>query len=178
MRPRLALPLALALLALTAGPAAAAGDGSPTRLKGKAACLSVGGAHGCSPARGLRAPVALEVVPGGRNVYAGSTRALAVFRRNTLTGALSQLSGRAGCVRARRTALCAGARGLRGVRDIAVSGNGRYLYAASGASGGSIVIFKRNRRTGALRRLRGRAGCVAQNGGGACRDGRALADPS
>ncbi len=178
MRPRLALPFALALLALSAGPAAAAGDGSPTRLKGKAGCLSVGGTHGCAPARALRAPVALEVVPGGRNVYVGSARALAVFRRNTVTGALHQLSGRAGCVRARRTALCAGARGLRGVRDIVVSGNGRYLYAASGASGGAIVVFKRSRRTGALRRLRRRAGCVAQNGGGACRDGRALGDPS
>jgi DNA-binding beta-propeller fold protein YncE len=178
VRPTLAIPLALALIAVLAGPAAAAGDGSLTRLKGRAGCLSVGGTHGCSPARGLGDPRAVEVTPGGGSVYVASARALAVFRRNPLTGALTQLSGRAGCVRARRTARCAGARGLRGARAIAASGNGRYVYVAAGASGGAIVVFRRNRRTGALRRLRGRAGCVAQHGGGVCRDGRALADPS
>jgi Lactonase, 7-bladed beta-propeller len=51
------------------------------------------------------------------------------------------------------------------------------VYVASFTSD-AIAVFRRNRRTGALRQLRASAGCVSDRGADGCRDGRALADPT
>ena len=72
--------------AALAPPAAAAGDGSLTRLDGKAGCLSVAGARGkrgCTRVRGLAEPRGVAVSSDGRNVYVTGERAhaVAVFRR-------------------------------------------------------------------------------------------------
>jgi DNA-binding beta-propeller fold protein YncE len=60
---------------------------------------------------------------------------------------------------------------------IRLSPDGRNVYVASFGSD-AIAVFRRNRRTGALRQLRGRVGCVSDRRTRGCRDGRALADPS
>lgn len=161
--------------AVDAQPAAPAGDGSLARV----GCLSVQDRPGCRPARALGEPGGVALSPGGGSVYVTSARsdAVAVFRRNRRTGALRQLRGRAGCVRNRGGRGCGRARALRDPWRIVVSPDGRHVYVASFGSR-AIAVFGRNRRTGALRQLRGRAGCVSDVPRAGCRNGRALAAPS
>jgi DNA-binding beta-propeller fold protein YncE len=174
-------------LALTAAgllpQAAAAADGSLTRLGGRAGCLSVAGERGmpgCTRVHGLGEPRGVAVSPGGRSVYVTSVRAnsVAAFRRNRSTGALRQLRGRSGCVRGGGGLGCSRARGLRGARDIVVTGDGRNVYVAGTDA---VAVFRRDLRTGRLRQLRGRAGCVSdrpvQSPDPGCRRGRALTHP-
>ena len=149
MRVLLASVLAL-LPAALAPPALAAGDGSLTRV----GCVSVQTGPACAKARAIGDPRGIAVSPGGGSVYVTSFRAdaVAVFRRNRLTGALRQLRGRAGCVRNKGGRGCRRARALRDPWTVVVSPDGRYVYVISAGSG-SIVGFRRNRRTGALRQV-------------------------
>jgi DNA-binding beta-propeller fold protein YncE len=50
------------------------------------------------------------------------------------------------------------------------------VYVAAGGSS-ALAVFARNRRTGALRQLRGSQGCISQRPGGGCAVGRALNEP-
>jgi DNA-binding beta-propeller fold protein YncE len=165
--------------AVLAQPVAAAGDGRLERLEGRAGCLSVAGRHGCARARGLGGPGEVAVSPGGGSVYVASlgSDAVAVFRRGARVGKLRQLRGRAGCRRQRGGRGCGGARALRDPAAIVVSPDGRYLYVGALRSQ-AIAVFARSRRTGALRQLRGRAGCVSDRPGARCGQGRALSRPS
>jgi hypothetical protein len=120
-----------------------------------------------------------------RFAYSASAKydAVAVFRRDRATRALTQLRGRAGCLKvvgiptpAVRT--CASARGLHTARGVTLSPDERFLYVAS--IGDAVAVFRRDRRTGALRQLRGRAGCVTEDGGRAAAprgSSRALTSP-
>lgn len=161
--------------AVQAQPAAPAGDGSLTR----AGCLSAEGRPGCRPARALGGPRDVALSPGGGSVYVTSAGSdgVAVFRRDRRTGTLRQLRGRAGCVRNGGGRGCGRARALRDPWRIVVSPDGRHVYVASFGSR-AIAVFARNRRTGALRQLKGRAGCVSDRPRAGCGDGRALAAPN
>lgn len=170
----------LALVSAVVGQSAVASiDGSLTRLGGKAGCLSLAVGQGCAQARGLDGPNSVAVSPGGGSVYVASvdSDAVAVFRRAGRTGALRQLRGRAGCLSLAGRHGCGGARALRDPFAIVASPDGRNVYVAS-APGHAIVVFGRDRRTGALRQLRGSAGCVSDRPGVGCRAGRALAGVS
>ena len=79
-------------------------------------------------------------------------------------GALSQLRGSAGCVADAGHGGCARGRGIPSPISVAVSPDGRSAYVASFS--GAVGIFARDRRTGALRQPRGRAGCVSRRGRG------------
>jgi 6-phosphogluconolactonase (cycloisomerase 2 family) len=166
--------------------------GALTALPGTAGCLSEErAAAACAPARGLEGAFAITVSPDGRNVYVatgfdrrlepqGVTGAfgasgVAVFARNRSTGALRQLAGRAGCVSEERTrGGCADGRALEGSIAVEVSQDGGNVYVAASASN-AVSVFARDARTGALRQLAGRAGCVSETGtDGACRDGTGL----
>lgn len=175
-----ALPVALLALssAVLPEPAAAAGDGSLARLAGKGGCVTVTDQRGCARGRAIGKPRDVAVSPGGGSVYVTSARAdaVAVFRRSPLTGALRQLRGHGGCVRRGGAGGCAGARALADPSAIVVSPDGRNVYVASFGSN-AIAVFGRSRSTGALHQLAGRAGCVRNNPGGGCRDGRALSGP-
>ncbi len=100
-------------------------------------------------------------------------------------GTLTQLEGRRGCLvdRSRRTASCGRARALKGPgpfmgsRAIAVSPDGRNVYVAASRSD-AIVVFRRDRRTGALSQARGRAGCIAAGGGSSCATAIGLDGPN
>jgi DNA-binding beta-propeller fold protein YncE len=168
--------LAVALLGLpAAASAAAAGDGSLTRVTGRAGCVAATG--GSQPLRALRAGCVrarvldglgrVVVSPGGGSVYAtaADSDAVAVFRRVDRTGALRQLDGRAGCVSVAGRHGCGHARALRDPYAIVVSADGRNVYVGSG---GGIAAFARDGRTGALRQLRGSAGCVSPRRGAGC----------
>jgi DNA-binding beta-propeller fold protein YncE len=115
--------------------------------------------------------------------------AVAVFTRNRSSGALTPLAGTAGCLsEVRAVPACASGRALEGAFGVTVSPDGRNVYVATGfdrriegprATGGfeasGVAAFARNRTTGALRQLPGRAGCVSEREtGSGCADGRAL----
>jgi DNA-binding beta-propeller fold protein YncE len=166
--------------------------GSLAQLPGKAGCL----VDRSRPAKGSKAPKrckrvralggpapflgsnALAISGDGRNVYVASSRsdAIAIFERNARTGKLTQRSGARGCVALRGASGCAKARGLDGPNSVAVSADGRSVYATSLISD-AVTSFRRNRRTGALTQLRGASGCLANRTTPGCATGRALDGP-
>jgi len=186
-----ALSLALAALVLVLSPAApAVAKPSPqrslTQLGGERGCLvdRSAKAGSCGTARALKGAGpfmgsnAVAVSPDGRNVYVASARsdAIAVFVRDRRTGALTQRRGRAGCVSVGGRAGCVRAVGLDGANSVALSPNGRFLYATSRASA-SVTVFRRKRSNGALTQLPGGAGCVSGLPVPGCASGRALSAP-
>jgi DNA-binding beta-propeller fold protein YncE len=124
---------------------------------------------------------AIAISPDGRNVYvaSGGSSAIAVFDRDPATGALRQPKGKAGCVAAvvAKAAGCGLAIGLIGPNSVAVSPDGRNVYATS-RGGASITTFHRNRKTGALVQLPpSAAGCISGLPIPTCAAGRALKGP-
>ena len=122
--------------------------GALTQLSGRGGCLDFNALTdaNCAKARGLRDASAVAVTPDGRNVYVTdaflSDGGIATFARNTSSGALTQLSGRAGCIRSRRTADCAAGRALGGAGTLAVSSDGRNVYVGAPFRSG-LAVFKR-----------------------------------
>ncbi len=160
--------------------------GTLTQLRGARGCLvdRTAPTKGCGTARALEGPGpfmgsrAIAVSADGKNVYVASSRsnAIAVFRRNPKTGALGQPSGAAGCVAAKGASECGKAIGLNGPNSVAVSPDGRNVYATSRGSN-AITAFQRNRSTGALRQLPGAAGCISGVPLPGCASGTALLGP-
>jgi DNA-binding beta-propeller fold protein YncE len=136
----------------------------------------------CARAPGLEGVGSVAVSPDGRHVYAAALRSAAVaqFTRNGTSGALTP----AGCLsETRDVGPCGSARALEGAFDVSVSPDGRNVYVATGfdfrvdfeafvTSG--VAVFRRDRSSGSLRQLAGRAGCLHQQGRASCTDGRAL----
>jgi DNA-binding beta-propeller fold protein YncE len=167
--------------------------GSLEQLPGRLGCLADGPAAKslCGKARALKGPGpfmgsrALAISPDGRNVYVASagSDAIAVFDRNPVTGALTQPAGKGGCVAApvassgKAASGCGVAIGLIGPNSVAVSPDGRSVYATSRA-GSSVTTFIRNRKTGQLRQLPPSAsGCISGAPIPTCTAGRALKGP-
>jgi DNA-binding beta-propeller fold protein YncE len=120
--------------------------GALRQLPGRSGCLGPSTRGGCTAGRALYGPESVVVSPDGRNVYVASSGGLAVFARNGRTGALRQLPGTAGAIRP-----------LAPVA-LAVSPDGRNVYAVTSSNNReALVVFRRNRTSGALTR----AGCVA-----------------
>lgn len=151
--------------------------GALAQLAGAAGCVSQEEREGCARGRVLQHPLALTVSRDGRNVYVASfdSNGVAVFARDPATGALAQPAGAAGCVSQDGREGCARGRVLRGPSAVEVSPDGRNAYVpASLKSNDALVVLRRNRRTGALTQLRGRAACVRQGGGRRCARGRGV----
>ena len=161
--------------------------GALTQLPGTAGCFthdgsSEDGANTCGKARGMAETESAIISPDGANVYVGSYQGgslgegFAVFKRHKSTGALTQLSGKAGCLTADGSSnagagTCTEGRGIFDSmgdgRDLVFTPNGRWAYmAANGFIGepSGILIFKRNPSTGALSQLSGTAGCITTTG--------------
>lgn len=178
--------LLLALPATALGAAKAPTVGTLVQLKGRKGCLADRSAKqgSCAPARALEGPGpfmgsrAVAISPDGRNVYVASSEsdAIAIFRRNPTTGELTQSKGAAGCIANGGGGGCASAVGLDGPNSVAVSPNGRSVYATSRASS-SVTVFLRNPKTGALVQLPGAAGCISGLPLPGCAAGRGLAGP-
>ena len=160
--------------------------GTLTQLPGKSGCIVDRTAHGggCGVGRALKGPGpfmgsrAIALSPDGKNVYVASSQsdAIAIFRRDPRSGTLTQPKGEAGCIAAKGAGHCAPAIGLDGPNSVAVSPDGRNVYATSRASN-SIAIFQRNQKSGVLTQLPASAGCVAGVPIPVCAVGRALVGP-
>jgi DNA-binding beta-propeller fold protein YncE len=148
--------------------------GALTQASGAPGCVGLGPA--CTHGHGLRAPVAVVVSPDGASVYAAARDSSAVVRldRNTTTGAISQPKGTAGCVAP--SGSCAKSHGLDGPVSVAVSPDGKSVYAASNASA-AVLRLNRNPATGAISQPAGAAGCIGEFGA-PCADGHALTAPT
>ncbi|HEY0278659.1 MAG TPA: hypothetical protein VGC32_10370 [Solirubrobacterales bacterium] len=173
-------------------PRAETSEGTLEQLPGRLGCLSSGKASkkACGVARALKGAGpgvgsrAIAISPGGRNVYvaASGANAIAVFDRDRSTGALTQPKGKAGCVaglvgKAKGAPGCGLAIGLLAPNSVAVSPDGRNVYATT-RDGSSIVAFLRNRRTGELRQLPPSAsGCISGLPIPGCTAGRVLKWP-
>jgi DNA-binding beta-propeller fold protein YncE len=160
--------------------------GSLVQLPGRGGCIagSPKPAAGCTPVRALGGPApllgshAVAVSPDGRNVYVASAKsnAIAVFARNARTGGLTQRAGTAGCIALLGNGGCAKAIGLGAPNSVAVSADGKNVYATS-LAGNAVVAFRRNPSTGALTQLGNATGCIANGATPGCTTGRALDGP-
>lgn len=142
--------------------------GRLSRLRGQRGCVSRSGGVGCARGRSMYGITDARVSPDGRNVYAITQNAVAVFARDRATGALRQLPGRSGCLAGRGAGGCTPVRGLGLPDSIVVRADGKAVYVA-GASRADVLALVRDRRSGALRQLPGgQAGCGAASVGVDC----------
>jgi len=162
------------LVPLASAHAAPGPPGSLAPLATPQLCFAQTPASGCTSAPGLESARAVAITADGHNLYVGGGTSIAVFQRDAKTGALTQLAGILGCVSSSGGAGCGHALGLSGVAQIALSPDGRHLYAVSSISG-SVTAFARDEKTGSLTQLRGAAGCVRPGGEGGCASGVGLA---
>jgi DNA-binding beta-propeller fold protein YncE len=121
----------------------------------------------------------VAVSPDGKSVYvaSGGSDAVARFARNTTTGALTQPVGPGGCVSETGAGNCVDGHALDEPQGLALTRDGKSLYAASGVSD-AVVRFARHTTTGALTQPAGPGGCVSETGAGNCADGHALDGPT
>jgi DNA-binding beta-propeller fold protein YncE len=160
---------------LLATAVALAMTGDLSQPAGTAGCISETGAGPCADGHGLNAPDSVAVSADGKSVYAASqtSNAVVLLNRNTTTGAITQPAGTAGCVSETGAGPCADGHGLSDTYGVAVSADGKSVYAVS-QSGDAVVRFNRNKTTGAITEPAGTAGCISETGAGPCADGRAL----
>jgi DNA-binding beta-propeller fold protein YncE len=149
-------------------------DGTLRQLDGTAGCVSEPAIDGCAAGRNLDVARAAAVSPDGRNVYVVTQGGIAAFARDPGTGALRQLDGEDGCVREDGALGCARARAVSDGRMLAITPDGRTLYAVGADS--AVAAFRRDRASGALSQLPGPSGCVKQAGfePEGCAEGRGL----
>src|SRR5215831_17054552 len=116
--------------------------GALIQLSGLSGCISNTGTGGaCVQGNGLDGAGWVEISPDdnyvyddGATVYVGARDAGAevIFSRNTTTGALTQLSGLAGCVSQDGSGgLCAQGPGLVGAHGVTISNDDKNAYVAS-----------------------------------------------
>ena len=132
----------------------------------------------CGEGVALNGTNSVIVSPDGRNVYvsAGVSSSIAIFDRSPSTGFLTQKPGAAGCIKTAGGEGCASGIELASVSGLAMSPDGRNVYAAARADD-SVLVFDRDPVTGTLAQKVGGAGCIDETGEGACEDGVALDAP-
>jgi DNA-binding beta-propeller fold protein YncE len=160
--------------------------GALVQLKGARGCLvdrsakrgSCGSARALAGAGAFMGSRAIAISPDGRDVYVASSDsdAIAIFARNRRSGTLTQPQGAGGCISAGGSGGCASAVGLDEPNSLAISPDGRNVYATSRAAG-SVTTFLRNPKTGALIQLPAGAGCASGLPILGCAAGRALVGP-
>ncbi len=156
---------ALACAILVPNASAATGD---LAFQSRQSNATVAGQPCTVPAGLLQQVSNITISPDGKNAYGVAllSDALVVFDRNTTSGALTIKSGSAGCFVNSIIGACTVVSdlALNGIHDIAVSPDGKSLYAASQNSD-TLVSFIRNTTTGALTV----SGCLSNSAlGGSC----------
>lgn len=120
------------------------------------------------------------VSPDGENVYVGTfreggpapnfygTSGIETFDRNSTTGALTRVPGRAGCVSEQGRGGCRRGHEFYGVGGLSISPDGRNVYGTGGRflnndSGGLMILDRL--ADGTLRQKPGSAGCIENESG-------------
>jgi DNA-binding beta-propeller fold protein YncE len=139
-------------------------------------CLAESTADGCARARVTGGADAVAVSPDGKNVYvaAGLEDGMAVFSRDTGTGALRQLPGTTGCIVDAAAIGCSLGRAFADPEGLAVSPDGKNVYVGAFGSG-AVDVFNRKSPSGRLIQKTKRFGCVVNRRKPGCARGRALA---
>jgi 6-phosphogluconolactonase (cycloisomerase 2 family) len=151
-------------------------DGELLALAGPTGCVAGTATSRCATNVGSFMPSDMVVSPDGNHLYVISrgrcsedgcrSSTVHVLRRNLSNGRLMRVRGPRGCLRATGR-MCAHARGIRFAGRLALSPDGRSLYV----SGDGLATFRRARRTGALRQIKGAGACFAASG---CRELRGV----
>jgi len=147
-----------------------------TQDPGAAGCIARGGGpEGCGVGKALAGPSDLAISRDGRFVYTASSiaDAVAILRRDTTTGVLTQRLDRRGCIGQSGSGGCTRGNGLDEVWGIALSPDGLNLYAVSSRVN-MLSAMARNRASGRLTQLPGRYACFIRGGGFGCPEGRGL----
>ncbi|MBS1845060.1 MAG: YncE family protein [Actinobacteria bacterium] len=120
-------------------------------------CISGLPIPGCTAGRALKWPDVVVVSPDGKNVYVGDFAGSGVisFSRAGAAGALTQLSGTAGCITEAGAEGCAKGTQLNHVEGLAINPSGTGVYPEAAFSS-AIGFLARDASTGALTQ----AGCV------------------
>ncbi len=164
--------------------------GALTQLAGKAGCLttdgsSTGGAGTCTKARGLLDSSGdghdIAFTANGKWAYLAddsSPASLLIFKRNASTGALTQLSGTAGCVTTDGSdqdgaGACTTDPHLLDASGLTFSSQDRFLYVTGTGGSEQIEVFKHNASTGALSDIECISQAPAPSG---CQTGRVVGD--
>ncbi len=138
-----------------------AADGSITEKTGVTRCVSLGGSGTCTSVAGLGGAYGVVAAPDGRNLYvaANSSDSVVALARAP-DGTLSALN----CVGAGSCATAG--RGLDGAQGIAVSPDGKSVYATGlGFSTAKGVISSFDRASdGSITQKGGAAGCLSADG--------------
>ncbi|MET8151525.1 lactonase family protein [Actinoplanes sp. NPDC049668] len=175
------LPTSMAAFsATTSNPASSFTARATFGLTQTAPCFSHDGSGGCTAATAIAAGRSAVVSPDGAHVYVatsytpdGIRSGVAQFSRNAATGALTQL----GCLSNGTLAGCTAVAGaLNGVQDVAISPDGRHVYAA-GATSSTITALSRDPGTGVLSALAAPNRCLYHSAATAvsgCTSGRVL----
>ncbi|MDX6227260.1 MAG: hypothetical protein QOI76_650 [Frankiales bacterium] len=110
-------------------------------------CVTLSARKGCTTARGISGAAFSLISSDGRSMYvSGRNEAtIGVFRRNLVTGALTQLAGKKGCVHDQAIRVdtgCGAGHALGGVSQLAVTRDGKGLIAA-GRGSNAISVYRR-----------------------------------
>lgn len=107
------------------------------------ACYTNDGSDGCTQGRALSGAAAVVVSPDGRNVYLAARDSGAVdsFVRNPATNQVAQLPGADGCLSNDGSGgICFDGRLLDGVAGLAISPDGRQVYAVAQGTNAVLVL--------------------------------------
>jgi DNA-binding beta-propeller fold protein YncE len=151
-------------------------SGALTQLPPGSGCLAGLAIPGCSLGRALVGPNVVAVSPDGQNVYVGSFfgNAVAEFARDGATGALTQLSGSAGCIAEGVANGCASGIALGAPEGLAITGDGTAVYVAAALSN-AVSVLARDTTTGALSQATDGSGCTVDTPLAGCAAGVQLA---
>lgn len=172
--------------------------GNPTSCIAEENFIATGYAD-CGKGHGLGGLTGLAVSPDSKNVYTAAespnldllnisiSGGLGVFAKDSSTGIVSQLGDQAACFDQNGDDSCSVGRAQNNALQVAVSPDGKNVYATSGDRSGyhefgdnSIVNYSRDSGTGALTQLASTAGCVEQGSGAArnCSGASGLREPN
>ncbi len=170
--------LTVALLFFFALPATASAAGSGGSLTQKAdpdGCITNAATAGCTTGKALDGAFSVTVSPDGKSAYVASynSDAVAVFDRDTTTGALTQKADPDGCITNAATTGCTTGKALFGAASVTVSPDGKSAYVASVVSS-AVAVFDRDTTTGALTQKADPDGCITNVATAGCTTGKAL----
>ncbi len=153
--------------------------GELTQKPGLDGCISQSGSGGaCRTGHGMGRVDRVIVSGDGLNVYAAGSdggNSVIAFDRDPSTGEIEQKPGTAGCLSDDGSGgQCQDGKALFHVEGLAISPDGRSLYATSRFTD-AVAIIDRDPSDGSIAQKAGTAGCVSETGsGGECADGVAL----